>query len=105
MNPQSASDFPVTDDLDVAAALAELGIDETDLDRELAIAESAGTRFLRGLWDPIPGLEQRIEARVAQRLRDREAAWMLADLAGLGWATLKAMIDNSVADNETGEQP
>ena len=28
---------------------------------------------------------ERVEAGVAQRLRDREAAWMLADLAGLGW--------------------
>ena len=102
MNMQRPPDRPVQDDLDVAVALVELRIDETDLDRELAIAESASTSFLKELWDPAPGLEQRIEAKVAQRLRDREAAWMLADLAGLGWATFKAVVDNSVIDNEPG---
>lgn len=102
MNVQRPPDRPVQDDLDVAMVLIELGIDETDLDRELAIAESASTGFLKELWDPTPGLEQRIEAKVAQRIRDREAVWMLADLAGLGWATLKAMIDNSVTDADPG---
>lgn len=100
MNQQWTPDIPVKDDLDVAVALIELGIDDADLDRELAIVESASTSLLRELWDPAPGLEQRIEARVAQRLRDREAAWMLADLTGLGWATLKAIIDNT--DTELG---
>lgn len=102
MNELWTPDVPVTDDLDVAVALVELGIDDADLDRELAIAESASTSLLKGLWDPDPGLEERIEAKVAQRLRDREAAWMLADLAGLGWATLKAIVDNSVIDAEPG---
>lgn len=98
-------DDPVTDDLDVAVALIELGIDLADLDRELAISESAGTSLLKGLWDPAPGLEDRIEAKVAQRIRGRETAWMLADLAGLGWATLKAVIDNEVIDTEPEGQP
>ena len=102
MNEPWTPDIPVEDDLDVAVALVELGIDDADLDRELAIAESASTSLLRGLWDPAPGLEERIEAKVAQRLRDRDAAWMLADLAGLGWATLKAIVDNSVIDTEPG---
>lgn len=102
MNPQWTPDVPVKDDLDVAVALVELGIDETDLDRELAIAESASASLLKGLWDPSPGLEERVEATVAQRLRDREAAWMLADLTGLGWATLRAIVDNSVIDTEPG---
>ena len=102
MNEQWTPDIPVEDDLDVAVALVELGIDDADLDRELAIAESASTSLLRGLWDPAPGLEERIEAKVAQRLRDRDAAWMLADLTGLGWATLKAIVDNSVIDTEPG---
>ena len=93
-------DDPVRDDLDVAVALTELGIDLADLDRELALSESAGTRLLKGLWDPAPGLEDRIEAKVARRIRGRETAWMLADLAGLGWATLKAVIDNEVIDSE-----
>jgi len=30
----------------------------------------------------------------AQRLRNRETAWMLADLMGLGWPTLKALLDD-----------
>ena len=88
-------DRTVRDDLDVTTALIELGIGEADLDRELAKVESASSSLLKELWDPSPGLERRIEAGVTQRLRDREAAWMLADLAGLGWATLKAMFDNS----------
>ena len=100
MNVQRTPDRPVKDDLDVAGALIELGINDADLDRELAIAESTGTSLLNELLDPTPGLEQRIEAKVAQRLRDREAAWTLADLTGLGWATLKAMIDNQVIDTE-----
>ena len=96
-------DDPVRDDLDVAVALMELGLDLADLDRELAIAESAGTSLLRGLWDPDPGLEDRIEAKVARRIRGRETAWMLADLAGLGWATLKAVIDNEIVDTSSGD--
>ena len=43
---------------------------------------------------------ERVEAGVAQRLRDREAAWMLADLAGLGWSTLKAVIDDERGDSK-----
>lgn len=102
MSEQWTPDVPVRDDLDVAVALIELGIGDADLDRELAIAESASTSRLRELWDPAPGLEGRIEAKVAQRLRDREEVWMLADLLGLGWATLKAIVDNSVIDTEPG---
>ena len=105
MNQNWTPDHTVKDDLDVAVALIELGVDLADLDRELAIAESASTSLLKEMWDPSPGLEERIEAKVAQRLRDREAAWMLADLAGLGWATLKAIVDNSATDTEGGNQP
>lgn len=102
MSRQWTPDVAVSDDLDVGVALRELGIDDADLDRELAIAESAGVSLLKGLWDPLPGLEQRIEAKVSQRVRDREAVWMLADLAGLGWAALNAIVDNSVIDTESG---
>ncbi len=94
MNTPRQVDSPVMDDLDVEAALSELGMGAADLDRELAIAESAGTSLLARLWEPEPGLEERIEARVAQRLQDQETAWMLADLAVLGWSTLRAVVDN-----------
>ena len=33
-------------------------------------------------------------------LRDREAAWMLANLVGLGWSTLKAVIDDEPGDSQ-----
>ena len=94
MNTLRMPDSPVMDDLEVDAALRELGMGAADLDRELAIAESARTILLASLWEPEPGLEERIEARVAQRLQYQETAWMLADLAVLGWSTLRAVIDN-----------
>ena len=98
MSDQTAPDAPVVDDLDVEAALAVLGIDASILDRELDEAEK--TVLPVGLWEPAPGLEERVEAGVAQRLRDREAAWMLADLVGLGWSTLKAVIDDERGDSK-----
>ena len=57
-----------------------------------------------GLSRQMMDLEDRIEAKVARRIRGRETAWMLADLAGLGWATLKAVIDNEVIDSEPEAQ-
>ena len=96
MSEPMTPDSPVIDDLDVDAALSELGMDLADLDRELALAESAGTGLPGGIWDPTPGFEERINERVAQRIRDREAMWVLADLAGLGWLTLKAVTDNEI---------
>ena len=98
MSEQTAPDAPVVDDLDVEAALAVLGIDASLLDRELAEAEESVVPA--GLWEPAPGLEERVEAGVAQRLRDREAAWMLADLTGLAWSTLKAVIDDERGDSK-----
>ncbi len=104
MNTPRQVDSPVMDDLDVDSALSELGIGAADLDRELAIAESAGTRLLARLWEPEPGLEERIEARVAQRLQDQETAWMLADLAVLGWSTLRTVVDNEGHDTTEGRR-
>ena len=92
----TAPDATVRDELDPQAALAALKLDAAALDRELGAAEA--TRLPEGLWDPPPGWEQRLEARVAQRLRDREAAWMLASLAGLAWPTLRAVVGDESGD-------
>ncbi len=86
----TVTDAAIVDELDVAAELAALEIDEAGLDRELATVEVS--LLPPDLWDPAPGFEQRLEARVAQRLRDRESAWLLASLTGLAWPTLKAVI-------------
>ncbi len=104
MNTPHRPDSPVPDALDVDAALSELGMGAADLDRELAIAESAGTSLLTRLFEPEPGLEERIEARVARRLQDQETAWMLADLAVLGWSTVKAVAESERHDTTEGQQ-
>ncbi len=96
MSEPTAFDDTVVDDLNVHDALAALGIDVDELDRELAASEQSG--LPAGLWDPMPGFEERVQTRVAQRLRDREAAWMLAELAGLAWSTLRVVIDDEPGD-------
>ncbi len=89
-------DAAVVDELDVRAEFAALKLDEAALDRELASAEASD--LPPDLWDPAPGFERRLETRVAQRLRDRESAWLLVSLTGLAWPTLKSVIGDEQGD-------
>ena len=71
----------VVDDLDIAAALDELGLEMSALDEALAAAERTGTG-LDPLWQIPPDLEDRITRGVQGRLRSRSTAWLVADLMG-----------------------
>lgn len=82
----------IVDDLDIAAALDELGLEMSALDEELESAERTGTG-LDALWQVPPDLEDRIARRVRQRLRNRQTAWLVADLIGLPFSTAKAIIE------------
>ena len=82
----------IIDDLDIAAALDELGLEMDALDQELDSAERTGTG-LDALWQVPPDLEDRIAHRVRQRLRNRQTAWLVADLLGLPFSTAKAIIE------------
>ncbi len=85
-------DSRIVDNLDVAAVLAELGLELGGLDEALAETERAADP-LETLWQVPPGLEDRVARRVRERLRNRDTAWLVADLMGLGWSTAKAMIE------------
>lgn len=82
----------IVDDLDMAAALDELGLEMSALDAELESAEQTGTG-LDALWQVPPDLEDRIARRVRQRLRNRQTAWLVADLIGLPFSTARAIIE------------
>ena len=82
----------VVDDLDMAAALDELGLEIGALDDALAHAERTGTG-LDPLWQIPPDLEDRIAQGVQRRLRNRQTAWLVADLMGLAWNTARAVIE------------
>lgn len=86
-------DAYVTDRLDVEAEIKALDILLRDLDQELDIAEQEGTDLLADLWSPEPGMEDRVVARVRDRLQTREEAWLVFDLVNLGWQTMKAVFD------------
>lgn len=91
-------DAYVTDQLDVDAEIEALGISLGELDRQLIIVEEESPEVLAGLWTPEPGLENRIETRVRERLHAREEAWLLIDLVNLGWQTAKAVFDLEIED-------
>ena len=93
MSEWGLPDANVADELDVDAEMIVLGIAPDELDFELAIGEQGHLELLSGHWDPIAGLEDRIEAQVLEQLRMREAAWLFVDLANLGWQTLKTVFD------------
>ena len=82
----------VVDDLDIAAALDELGLEMGALDDALADAERTGTG-LDPLWQIPADLEDRIAQGVRRRLRNRQTAWLVADLMGLAWNTARAVIE------------
>ena len=99
MSDLRTPDAYVTDRLDVEVEMKALDIALRNLDRELEIAEQEGTELLADLWSPEPGMEDRVVARVQERLRDREEAWLVFDLVNLGWQTMKAVFE---LDNEGG---
>lgn len=82
----------VVDDLDVAAALEELGLEMGALDQALTAEERTGTG-LNALWQIPPDLEDRIARGVRRRLRSRRTASLVADLMGLGWSAAKAIVE------------
>lgn len=82
----------IVDDLDIASALDDLGLEMSALDRELESAERTETG-LDALWQVPADLEDRIARGVRQRLRNRQTAWMVADLIGLPFSTAKAIIE------------
>ena len=82
----------VVDDLDMAAALDELGLEMSGLDEALTTAERTRTG-LDTLWQIPPDLEDRIAQGVRRRLRDRQTAWLAADLMGLAWKTARTIIE------------
>ena len=82
----------IVDDLDISAVLDELGLEMSTLDEELRSAERTGTG-LDALWQVPPDLEDRIARGVRQRLRNRQTAWLVADLMGLAFSTAKAIIE------------
>lgn len=82
----------VVDDLDMAVALDELGLEMGAVDGALADAERTGTG-LDLLWQIPPDLEDRIAQGVRRRLRNRQTAWLVADLMGLAWNTARAVIE------------
>ena len=86
------ADSRIVDDLDVAAVLNELGLEMNGLDEALAETEHAGSH-LEALWRVPAGLEDRVAQRVRQRLRNRDTAWLLTDLMGLGWKTARTVIE------------
>ena len=90
-NPTSA-DSRVTDNLDVEAAIAELGLETGALDEALAELER-GDSGLQALWQVPTNLEDRITRGVRRRLRNRDTAWLVADLTALAWTTAKTMIE------------
>ena len=82
----------VVDDLDIAVALDELGLDMSALDEALTAAERTGTG-LDPLWQIPPDLEDRITRGVQRRLRSRYTAWLVADLMGLTWETTRTILE------------
>lgn len=82
----------VVDDLDIAAALDELGLEMGALDEALTDAERTGSG-LDSLWLLPPDLEDRITRGVQRRLRNRQTAWLVADLLGLAWSSAMAIIE------------
>ena len=90
-DPTSA-DSRVTDNLDVEAATAELGLETGALDQALAELERGDTG-LEALWQIPTDLENRITQGVRQRLRNRDTAWLVADLTALAWTTAKTLIE------------
>ena len=82
----------VKDDLDVAAAMAELGIGTDALDDALATLEREDTG-LDSVWKVPEELEDRIAQGVQRRLRDQETAWLVAELMGLTWNTMRTLIE------------
>ena len=98
MTDLRSHDAYVTDQLDVDAEIEALGISLGELDRELLIAEQVSPELIADLLTPGPGLENRIETRVRERLHAREEAWLLIDLVNLGWQTAKAVFDLETED-------
>lgn len=90
-DPTSA-DSRVTDDLDVEAAIAELGFEAGALDEALAELER-GDSGLEALWQVPTDLEDRITRGVRRRFRNRDTAWLVADLTALAWTTAKTLIE------------
>lgn len=82
----------VVDDLDIASALDELGLEMSSLDAALTDAERTATG-LETLWQVPPDLEDRIARGVRRRLQNRQTAWLVADLMGLAWNTAKAVVE------------
>lgn len=82
----------IVDDLDITAALHDLGLEMSALDEELESAERTQTG-LDALWQVPPDLEDRIAQGVRRRLRNRQTAWLVADLMGLPLSTAKAIIE------------
>ena len=82
----------VKDDLDVTAAMAELGIGTDSLDEALANLEREDTG-LASVWKVPAELEDRIAQGVQRRLRDQETAWLVAELMGLTWNTMRTLIE------------
>ncbi len=99
MTDLRSHDAFVTDRLDVDAEIEALGISLGELDRELLIAEQVSPELFADLLTPGPGLEERIEARVRERLQAREEAWLLIDLVNLGWKAAKAIFDLDSGDD------
>lgn len=81
---------PVDDPTSVEAELAALGMTEADLDAALE-AERAPAG-LAEVWEPDEQMVTRVATRVEGRLADREALASFADLLGLGWFTLRAVL-------------
>ena len=88
---QNISSSMIVDDLDIAAALDELGLEMSTLDNELRREERTGAG-LDSLWQVPPDFEDRIARGVRRRLRNRQTAWLVADLMGLAFDTAKAII-------------
>lgn len=82
----------IVDDLDMAAALDDLGLEMSTLDEALESAERTGTG-LDALWQVPRDLEDRIARGVRQRLRNRQTAWLVADLIGLPFSTAKVIME------------
>ena len=93
MSDLNSHDAYVTDLLDVDAEIAALDIALSDLDWELGVAEQEDSQLLANLWRPEPGMEDRVVARVRERLQAREEAWLVFDLVNLGWQTMKTVLD------------